>query len=53
MKRILVLSDSHSGNSFMRWCVDTVKPDAIVHLGDYYEDGCDLHFLHLLSEIVP
>ena len=43
MKRILVLSDSHSGNSFMRWCVDTVKPDAIVHLGDYYDDGCDLH----------
>ena len=43
MKRILVLSDSHSGNSFMRWCVDSVKPDAIVHLGDYYEDGCDLH----------
>ena len=43
MKRILVLSDSHSGNSFMRWCVDTVKPDAIVHLGDYYEDGLDLH----------
>ena len=43
MKRILVLSDSHSGNSFMRWCVESVKPDAIIHLGDYYEDGCDLH----------
>ena len=43
MKRILVLSDSHSGNSFMRWCVESVKPDAIVHLGDYYDDGCDLH----------
>ena len=43
MKRILVLSDSHSGKSFMRWCVESVKPDAIVHLGDYYEDGCDLH----------
>ena len=42
MKRILVLSDSHSGNSFMRWCVESVKPDAIIHLGDYYEDGCDL-----------
>ena len=36
MKRILVLSDSHSGTSFMRWCVDHVKPDAIVHLGDYF-----------------
>lgn len=43
MKRILVLSDSHSGNSFMRWCVESVKPDAIVHLGDYYDDGLDLH----------
>ena len=43
MKRILVLSDSHSGNSFMRWCVDTVKPDAIVHLGDFYDDGDELH----------
>ena len=43
MKRILVLSDSHSGNSFMRWCVNTVKPDAIIHLGDYYDDGLELH----------
>ena len=43
MKRILVLSDSHSGTSFMRWCVETVKPDAIVHLGDYYDDGGLLH----------
>ena len=39
MKRILVLSDSHSGKSFMRWCVENVKPDAIIHLGDYYDDG--------------
>lgn len=43
MKRILVLSDSHSGKSFMRWCVETVKPDAIIHLGDYYEDGETIH----------
>lgn len=43
MKRILVLSDSHSGTSFMRWCVDTVKPDAIVHLGDYFDDGWLIH----------
>ena len=43
MKKILVLSDSHSGTSFMRWCVDTVKPDAIVHLGDYFDDGWLLH----------
>lgn len=46
MKRILVLSDSHSGTSFMHWCIDTVKPDAIVHLGDYYDDGCLIHEEH-------
>ena len=43
MKRILVLSDSHSGISFMHWCVETVKPNAIVHLGDYFDDGWLLH----------
>ncbi len=37
--KILVLSDSHSGLSFMRRCVKSVKPDAIVHLGDHYDDG--------------
>ena len=37
--KILVLSDSHSAMSFMRLCVDRVKPDAIVHLGDYFDDA--------------
>ena len=37
--KILVLSDSHSGLSFMRRCIDRVKPDALIHLGDYYDDG--------------
>ena len=37
--KILVLSDSHSGLSFMRLCVDTVRPDYIIHLGDYMDDG--------------
>ncbi|MDD5864512.1 MAG: metallophosphoesterase [Firmicutes bacterium] len=37
--KILVLSDSHSALSFMRRCVETVKPDAIIHLGDYFDDG--------------
>lgn len=37
--KILVLSDSHSAMSFMRMAVDRVKPDAIIHLGDYYDDG--------------
>ena len=37
--KILVLSDSHSALSFMHRCIEVVKPDAIVHLGDYYDDG--------------
>ena len=37
--KILVLSDSHSAMSFMRLCVDAVKPDHLIHLGDHYDDG--------------
>lgn len=37
--KILIFSDSHASLRFMRQCVDVVKPDAIVHLGDYYDDG--------------
>ena len=37
--KILVLSDSHAALSFMRMCVAAVKPDVIIHLGDYFEDG--------------
>lgn len=39
LMKILVLSDSHSGLSFMRECVKKVRPDAIIHLGDYFDDG--------------
>lgn len=37
--KILVLSDSHSALSFMRRCVESVKPDVMVHLGDYFDDA--------------
>ena len=37
--KILVLSDSHSGMHFMRRAIDIIKPDAVIHLGDYYDDG--------------
>ena len=37
--KILVLSDSHSALSFMRQCIRDIKPDAVVHLGDHYDDG--------------
>lgn len=41
--KILVLSDSHSSLHYMRQTVESVKPDAVVHLGDYYDDGQTLH----------
>lgn len=37
--KILVLSDSHSAISFMRRAIRAVKPDAVVHLGDYFDDA--------------
>ena len=37
--KILVLSDSHSALSFMRRCIAWAKPDAVIHLGDHYDDG--------------
>lgn len=37
--KILVLSDSHSALSFMRLCIERCRPDAVIHLGDYFDDG--------------
>ena len=37
--KLLVLSDSHSSLRFMRLCMDKVKPDGVIHLGDSYDDG--------------
>lgn len=53
--KILVLSDSHSGRSFMRFCIDTVKPDHIIHLGDHFDDGTVVTELypHLRVHQVP
>ena len=45
--KILVLSDSHSALRFMCRCVETVRPDALVHLGDHYDDG------QVLAETFP
>ncbi len=39
MKKILVLSDSHASLSFMRMAIRSVRPDAVIHLGDHYDDG--------------
>ena len=45
--KVLVLSDSHASLRFMRKCVETLKLDAIVHLGDYYDDA------EALTELFP
>ena len=53
--KILVLSDSHSAMRFMRQCVETIKPQAMVHLGDHYDDGETLKELypHIQMHQVP
>lgn len=37
--KILVLSDSHAALRFMHLCIASVRPDTVVHLGDYYDDA--------------
>ncbi len=37
--KILVFSDSHASLQFMRSCLAKIKPDAVIHLGDYFDDG--------------
>lgn len=53
--KILVLSDSHSALSFMRFCIDRVKPDHVVHLGDHYDDGQAMAqaYPHIRFHLVP
>ena len=53
--KILVLSDSHSGRSFMRYCIDTVHPECVIHLGDHYEDGAVMaqEYPHIQFYLVP
>lgn len=40
--RILVFADSHGRTVDMYGLIETVLPDAVIHLGDHYEDACDL-----------
>lgn len=53
--KILVLSDSHSGLHYMRMAINAVKPDAAIHLGDYYDDAQTMmeEFPHLQFHLVP
>ena len=45
--KVLVLSDSHSSLRFMCSCVEAVKPDCMIHLGDHFEDA------QAISELYP
>ena len=40
--KILVLSDSHASLHFMRQSIAAIKPSAVVHLGDFYDDAVSL-----------
>lgn len=53
--KILVLSDSHSGLHFMRCAIRIVKPNVVIHLGDYYDDGQAMsdEFPNVLFHLVP
>lgn len=37
--KILVVSDSHSGLSYMRRWAEVLRPQVVIHLGDYYDDA--------------
>ena len=53
--KLLVLSDSHSALRFMRQAIAAVKPNAVIHLGDYYDDGLAMaeENPHLIFHQVP
>ena len=53
--KILVLSDSHSSLRLMRSAVQAIRPDAIIHLGDHFDDGEVIHEenMHVAFHQVP
>ena len=53
--KILVLSDSHSGLSFMRHCIEKTHPEHIIHLGDHYDDAIAIgeEYPHIRLHQVP
>lgn len=53
--KILVFSDSHAALSFMRLCIDKIKPAHVIHLGDHYDDGQSIaeQYPHIRFHQVP
>ena len=47
--KILVFSDSHSTLRFMKAYIEAFSPDAVVHLGDHYEDGQTIRQMYSIS----
>ncbi len=49
------MSDSHSAKRFMRLAISTVKPDAIIHLGDHFDDATTIaeEYSHIRFHQVP
>ena len=45
--KVLVFSDSHSSLRFMREMMSRIRPDAVIHLGDHFDDA------GILAEEVP
>lgn len=46
MKRILIFSDSHGNINRCIRLIDNLKPDAVIHAGDYIRDAEDLMSLY-------
>ena len=53
--KILVLADSHGYLDLIRAAVKYVRPDAIIHLGDYFDDGEKIREenMHIIFHQVP
>lgn len=53
--KVLVLSDSHAALSFMRMCIDKIKPAHVIHLGDHYDDAqaMEEEYPHIRFHMVP
>ncbi len=53
--KILVMSDSHSSLRFMRLCIDRLKPQHVIHLGDLLEDAQAIRdvYPHIRFHMVP
>lgn len=53
--KILVLSDSHSSYNFMRYCIEKICPQHVIHLGDHYDDATVMaeEFSHIRFHQVP